>query len=240
MQAMIFAAGLGTRLYPLTQDKPKALVEVMGKPLLQHAIEKIRDLGITYIVINTHHFAEKISRFVEENNSFGLDIHISYEEELLETAGGLAYARKLLKPDEDTLLYNADVLTGVDLEALIAYHQKHKPLATLSVRMRDTQRYLLFNDQFELSGWTNIKTGEKRFCRPPACGFSAFAFSGMHIVAPHMLPLLGEPRKGSLIEFYLQQGENHNILGLRQEKEYWFDCGKPEKLEAAESYLKSI
>lgn len=238
MQALIFAAGLGTRLFPLTKDKPKALVEVMGKPLLQHAIEKIAAIGIRHIVINTHHFADKIDAFLELHQNFGLDIHVSHETELLETAGGLAYAKPLLLPDEDILLYNADVLTGIDLEALVAKHKEEMPLATLSVRMRDTSRYLLFNDQFHLSGWTNTQTGEKRFCRPPACGFSAFAFSGIHVVSPHIFNLLGKPRKHSLTNFYLDNGENFNIVGFRQEKEYWFDCGKVEKIEEAEKHLK--
>jgi NDP-sugar pyrophosphorylase family protein len=240
MQALIFAAGLGTRLYPLTKDRPKALVEVMGKPLLQHAIENLQSVGINDIVVNVHHFADKIVQFLSDHDNFGLNIQVSKEEELLETAGGLAFAKPLFNTNEDILLYNADVLTGISLKDLIEKHQEEKPLATLSVRMRDTSRYLLFNDRFELSGWTNTNTGEKRFCRPPACGFSAFAFSGIHIVSPHVFNLLGEPRKRSLTDFYLEQGENHNIIGLRQEDEYWFDCGKVEKIEAAENYLKGL
>ena len=145
MKALLFAAGLGTRLKEHTQDKPKALVSVAGKPLLQHAIEHLKQFGISDITINVFHFAEQVISFVKENNSFGIDMHISDErDQLLDTGGGLKKAGTFLKGNEPILIYNVDVISNLDLNSLLKYHQEQKALATLVVRQRETSRYLMF------------------------------------------------------------------------------------------------
>ena len=159
--AMIFAAGLGTRLYPLTADRPKALVEVCGKPLLEHVINKLTSNGFDKIVINVHHFADKIISFINDNN-FNADIRISDErQELLDTAGGLKFAEPLFQGADNILMYNVDILSDIDLKKLYQYHAEHGALATLAVKRRETSRYFIFDENnMQLVGWKDIGTGE--------------------------------------------------------------------------------
>jgi len=237
MKAMIFAAGLGTRLRPLTDNKPKALVEVAGKTLLQRVIEKVSDAGFKEIVVNIHHFGDQIIDFLERNNNFGLDIQISDErDELLDTGGGILKARPLLEGSEPFLVYNVDVLCSLDLKKLLQWHRKHQALATLVVRKRDTARYLLFDEDMQLSGWTNIKTGEVKMARQKP-EVDKFAFSGIHIIESSVFPLITETGKFPIIPMYLRLAEQNAIYGFEDTSDLWMDLGKPGQLKVAEERL---
>jgi NDP-sugar pyrophosphorylase family protein len=237
MKAMIFAAGLGTRLYPITKDRPKAMAEVNGITLLEHNIRFIAAQGFDEIIVNIHHFADKVIDFLKSKNNFGLNIEVSYEKELLDTAGGLAKAADFFD-DEDFLLYNVDVVSNIDLRKMLAHHQQNKAIATLAIRQRETSRYLLFDENHHLAGWRNKSTGEEIVVRAKG-DFSEFAFSGIHIISPKMLPLLGDIRKHSLTPFYLEIAKENTIAGYEHNDDSWFDCGKPETLKQAENYLKN-
>ena len=239
MKAMIFAAGLGTRLYPITKDRPKAMAEVNGVTLLEHNISFIAAQGFDEIIVNVHHFADKVVDFLKSKNNFGLKIEVSYEKELLDTAGGLAKAADFFD-DEDFLLYNVDVVSNIDLQKMLDHHQQNKAIATLAIRHRETSRYLLFDDNNHLTGWRNKSTGEEilvgAYGRTP---LREFAFSGIHIISPKMLPLLGEIRKHSLTPVYLEIAKENIIAGYEHNTDAWFDCGKPETLAQAANYLNS-
>ena len=209
MKAMIFAAGLGTRLRPLTDNMPKALVPVAGKPMLQHVIERMKAAGFNEITINIHHFGEQIIDFVQANQQFGITIHISDERgELLDTGGGIKKARPFLDGDEPFLVHNADILTDVDLHKLYQHHLTNNADATLLVSQRNTSRYLLFDNDNRLKGWVNKTTGE---VKPQGFSYnenklSELAFGGIHIISPRLFHLLeGEQWQGkfSIISFYL-------------------------------------
>ncbi|MEM6802196.1 MAG: nucleotidyltransferase family protein [Bacteroidota bacterium] len=241
MKAMIFAAGLGTRLRPLTNDRPKALVEVHGKALLEWVILKIREQGIRDVVINVHHFADKIETFLSDNKNFGLNISISDERELLlETGGGLKFAKDLLRGNEPILIHNADIISDIDLQAFIQFHQENKALASLAVSKRNTSRYLHFDEENLLTGWENIHTGEVRPARVPKGEIRRLAFSGIHLINPGFLDLLLEEGKFSIIEVYLRLASQRRILAYEHQNKNWFDVGKAENLPLAEAYLKKI
>ena len=236
MKALLLAAGLGTRLKEYTQDKPKALVNLAGKPLLQQAIEHLKKQGITDITINVFHFADQVISFVEENNSLGIDIHISDERpQLLDTGGGLKKAGAFLKGDEPILIYNVDVISNLDLNVLLEYHQEQKALATLVVRSRETSRYLMFDQNLQLSGWKNFSNGETIISRPESfADAQPLAFSGIHIVQPEILELITEEGKLSIMDLYLRLAKDHSIKAFIDHSDLWMDLGKPEQLLAAE------
>jgi len=238
MKAMIFAAGLGTRLYPITKDRPKAMAEVNGVTLLEHNIRFIAAQGFDEIIVNVHHFADKVINFLKSKDNFGLNIEVSHETELLDTAGGLAKAAHFFG-DEDFLLYNVDVVSNIDLRKMLQHHQNNKAIATLAIRNRATSRYLLFNENQHLVGWRNKNTGEEILVgQQNKESLKEFAFSGIHIISPQMLSLLGEIRKHSLTPFYLQIAKENTIAGYEHDADSWFDCGKPETLAQAALYLK--
>jgi len=237
MKAMIFAAGLGTRLYPLTSSVPKALVKVAGKTLLQRAIEKVSQAGFNEIVINIHHFGDQIIEFLNLNQYFGLNIRISDErEQLLDTGGAIVKAASLLKGTEPFLVYNVDVLSNLDLSRLYDYHVKNGGIATLAVRDRQTSRYLLFDREMRLSGWKNISTGEEKISRRSEA-YNVFAFSGIQFIDPAVLDMITETGKFSLIPLYLRLAEAHAIYGFNDTSSLWMDLGKPGQLEEAERLL---
>ena len=239
MKAMIFAAGLGTRLHPLTIDKPKALVEIAGKTLLQLAIEKVSSAGYRDIVINTHHFGNQIIDFLERNNNFGLNIAISDErDKLLDTGGGILKAASYFSANGPFLVYNVDVLSNIDLEALRNFHLEKGGLATLAVRDRKTARYLVFNEDMMLSGWKNIKTGEEKVVRESIIQ-RMFAFSGVQLIDPSIFSLITESGSFSLISLYLRLAKTERIFGYIDTSSLWMDLGKPEQLKEAEKFLKS-
>ncbi len=237
MKAMIFAAGLGTRLYPLTADRPKALVEVAGKTLLQRAIEKVSDGGFNQLVINIHHYGEQIIRFLEANNNFGLSITISDErDQLLDTGGGIMKAAPWLDGDEPFLVYNVDVLSNIDLQLFRKYHEERGGLATLAVRDRKTSRYLAFDESMQLTGWRNVSTGEEIISRNIP-NSRLFAFSGIQLIDPAIFSLIAERGSFPLIPLYLKLAGNHPIMGYNDQSSLWMDLGKPDQIIAAEKLI---
>jgi len=239
MKAMIFAAGLGTRLYPFTLDRPKALVEVAGKTLLQLAIEKVSSYGYNELVINIHHFGSQIIEFLEKNNNFGLDIVISDErDQLLETGGGILKAAPYLDGDEPFLVYNVDVLSDIDLSLFRKYHKERGGLATLVVRDRKTARYLAFDEAMQLAGWKNIKTGEVIASRNMQ-NAQMLAYSGIQLINPAIFKLITETGNFPLIPLYLRLASHHQIIGYNDHSSLWMDLGKPDQLKEALQYIVS-
>lgn len=240
-QAMIFAAGLGTRLKPLTDTMPKALVRVGGKPLLEHVVLRLKDAGYERIVVNVHHFADQIIDFLKEQNNFGLDIRISDEREaLLETGGGIKKALPLFDPTEPILIHNVDILSNLDLQSL----PTDAPL--LVVSQRQTKRYLLFNDEMRLQGWTNIETGEVKGPiadrqRSKVDGQRLLlAFSGIHMFHPSLAPLLADwPDRFPIMDFYLQACGTHLIRGYKAHDLRLLDVGKLDSLDQAETFIRT-
>ncbi|HKJ41712.1 MAG TPA: nucleotidyltransferase family protein [Sunxiuqinia sp.] len=240
MKAMIFAAGLGTRLKPLTDDRPKALAEISGKTLLQRCIENLKRQGISDVVINVHHFSTQIISFLKEHNNFGLHVQISDESsELLETGGGLLKARPLLMGDQPILIINVDVLTDLDFQKLEGFHQHEKALATLVVRRRKTSRYLMFDTNRQLTGWKNLKSGTTKVCRMNDFENSnEYAFSGIQLIQPELLDLITETGRFSIINLYLRLAEKHSIKAFVDEQSNWMDLGKYEQLEEAKQLIQ--
>jgi len=237
MKAMIFAAGLGSRLYPLTADKPKALVEVAGKTLLQRAIEKVKEAGYHELVINIHHFGDQIIRFLATNNNFGLSVTVSDErEQLLDTGGGILKAAQWLESVEPFLVYNVDVLSNIDLNLFRKYHMEKGGLATLAVRDRDTARYLIFDESMQLSGWKNIKTGEEILSRNIPSN-KLLAFSGIQLIDPSIFKFITETGRFSSIPLYLRLATDHRIIGYYDQSSLWMDLGKPDQIAEAEKFL---
>lgn len=236
MKAMIFAAGLGTRLNDETSRKPKALVDVGGKTLLQHAIEKLKNEGVSEIVINVHHFSNLVISFLK-NNDFGIKIHISDEtEKLLDTGGGLKKAEIYFNGNEPILIYNVDIISNLNLKLLLKDHLKTKALVTLAVRNRETQRYFKFDQNKQLVGWINKKTGESKISRQENFENAIeMAYSGIHIVQPEIFSLMPEIDRFSITNFYLELAKTHSIKGYFDDSDLWMDVGKPEQLEEARS-----
>ena len=238
MKAMIFAAGLGTRLKDETQNKPKALVEVGGKTLLQRTIKKLKKEGISEIVVNVHHYPDLIKKFIA-NNDFGIPVKISDEtNELLETGGGLKKAAPLLHGTDPVLLYNVDILTDVNLADVIDAHRKSNALVTLVVRDRETQRYFKFDSSKKLVGWVNKKTGEQKISVNENFEEAReMAFSGIHVIQPEAYKLFPDEKRFSLTDWYLELAKNHIIRGYFDESDFWMDVGKPDELaEARKKY----
>lgn len=240
LKALLFAAGLGTRLKEHTQNRPKALVVLAGKPLLQHAIEHLKQSGISDITINVFHFAEQVISFLEENNSFGINIHISDErDQLLDTGGGLKKAGIFLAGNEPILIYNVDVISNLDLNVLLKYHQEQKALVTLVVRSRETSRYLMFDKDFQLSGWKNFSSGETLISREESFpDAQPLAFSGIHIIQPKLLELITEEGKFPIMDLYLRLAKTHLIKAFVDQSDLWMDLGKPEQLSLAEEFFR--
>jgi NDP-sugar pyrophosphorylase family protein len=238
MKAMIFAAGLGTRLKEETQTKPKALVEVGGKPLLQHAIEKLITEGVSEIVVNVHHFSGMVIQWIKSNH-FGIPVLISDETNLLlDTGGGLKKAATMLSGIESILVYNVDIISDINLKSLANEHLKSGALATLAIRKRISQRFLKFDSQYRLTGWVNKKTGETKIAVPGLFEYSnEYAYSGIHIVNPEIFGLMPVEERFSIIDLYLQLAKNHLIKGYVDDSDLWIDVGKPGELEFARKRL---
>ena len=241
MQAMIFAAGLGTRLKPLTDRIPKALVSVGGEPLLKRVIFQLKDAGFTRIVVNVHHFSQQIIDYLRENNNFGMDIRISNEsDKLLETGGGIKKAWPLFDQTEPILIHNVDILSNVNLQK---FYQNAPLAARLLVSERKTKRYLLFDDTMRLVGWTNIETGEVKSPYPHLNpkDYQMYAFSGIHMVAPSLFPLMEEESdKFPIMDFYLKHCDKVRIEGYVKNDLKLMDVGKQETLKEAEAFLKEL
>lgn len=229
MKAMIFAAGLGTRLQPITTSIPKALVKVRGKALLEHAIEKLKLSGIDEIIINVHHFPDQIIAFIN-SKSFGIPIQISDERNLLlNTGGGLKKAATFFDKNA-FLVYNVDIISDIDLSEPINVHLKNKAVATLVVRDRDTKRYLLFDENNILCGWKNIETGEQIIVNENK-EMTPLAFSGIHIIDPLIFDLMPDDECFSMIDLYLEIAKFHTIKAFNDKNSNWMDVGKIEQLE---------
>ncbi len=231
---MVFAAGLGTRLRPLTNDRPKALVEVNGKPLLQIALERLRLAGVRQVIVNVHYLAEQIIRFLEQPQFADLHIAISDESDLLlDTGGGLKKASWFFADGQPFILYNADVVTNLDLESMYAAHLRSGALATLAVRDRPSSRFFLFDEQQRLCGWQNTGTGQQRLSRE-VTSFYPLAFSGVHVISPTFFEYMPDEAVFSILESYLRAAATETILAWRHDADIWIDVGKPEELARAQ------
>lgn len=235
MKAMIFAAGLGTRLRPLTNDRPKALVEVKGVSLLEINIRRLIHFGVREIIINTHHFSEKIDAFLKEKNNFGIRIEVSHElEQPLETGGGLKKAAWFFEGDAPFLICNADILSNIDLKKMYNAHLENNAIATYAIQKRDTSRYMLHNREGVLCGWMNTKTKTVRMGRMSK-EVGMYSFSCFHVVSPHIFTTTPTESFFSIIDWYLAICDKYKVMGWRHDDDIWCDVGKPETLlEAAE------
>ncbi|WP_018616035.1 nucleotidyltransferase family protein [Segetibacter koreensis] len=244
-KGMILAAGLGSRLKPWTDTHPKALAVVKGKSLLQRNIEYLQQYGIKEVIVNVHHFADQVIEAIEKNKGWGSQVTISDEREvLLETGGGLLKAKPLFSDCNPIVLLNVDVLTDLNLDAMIGYHQEKKPLATLATTNRETSRYFLFDEGNNLCGWRNVKTGEerpkpesvKREEESSAIPVSKMqkAFSGIHIVEARIFSLIKQHGRFSIVDAYLDLMQEHTIKSFDHSETRFIDVGKPESIEKAE------
>lgn len=234
MKAMIFAAGLGTRLHPLTENKPKALVEVRQKPMLGHLLHRLADFGIRHFVVNVHHYAGQIEDYLALPEFSTYQIQISDERDaLLDTGGALVKARPLLRADEPVLVHNVDVWSQINIRLLIDFHNAKTALASLAVSRRETSRYLLFDHHRKLCGWKNKKTGETRMSRN-ACQMKQYlAFSGIQVLSQDFLDMMEDRGSFSIIDEYLRLSADYEILGWEHDKAYWMDLGRPEMIKRA-------
>lgn len=230
--AFVFAAGLGTRLYPLTADRSKAMVLYHNRPLIEHAINKIIEAGIHDIVINVHHFPDQIIEFVH-NHHFDARIRFSDERAYLrDTAGGLKFAEPFLKDSHFLLLYNVDILTDLDLREMFRAHLDTKSDVTLAVRDRKTSRYFVFDsDNLQLCGWKNVSTEEQVLSKNVQNRLLDLAFSGVHIMNTDFVQFIPSVEKSSLTPLYLQLMDKHKITGFLHQKDQWMDVGKYEEFK---------
>jgi MurNAc alpha-1-phosphate uridylyltransferase len=236
IKAMILAAGLGSRLKPWTDFHPKALALVHGKSLLQRNVEYLQRYGIKDVAVNVHHFAVQIVDAITKNNGWGSNITISDEtENVLETGGGFINAAAYLKETNSIVLMNVDILTELNLEAMIGYHQKEKPLATLATTNRKTSRYFLFDDANNLCGWRNVDTGEEKAAQALKGNETQKAFSGIHIIDPQIFSLVKQQGKFSMVDVYLNLMKEHTIKSFDHSEAKMIDVGKPESIAKAES-----
>jgi NDP-sugar pyrophosphorylase family protein len=240
MKAMIFAAGLGTRLRPLTNDRPKALVEVNGTPLLEFTIRRLIHFGVRDIIINVHHFADKIHAFLQENDNFGIHIVTSHEvEKPLETGGGLKKAAWFFKGNEPFIVCNADIISNIDLKKMYDTHIQSKAMATYAIQTRDTSRYMLHDTEGALCGWMNIKTKTIKMGRLSS-ELGMYSFSCFHVIDPRIFKTTPDEDFFTIIDWYLRICKKHRIMGYRHDDDIWCDIGKPETLEEAADILKQI
>jgi mannose-1-phosphate guanylyltransferase len=245
MKAMVLAAGLGTRLRPLTADRPKALVEIEGRTLLEMTLSRLHGFGIREVIVNVHHFADMIVEYLNTNSNFGMRIEISREDVLLDTGGGLKKAAWFFLDDpaqrnQPFLLHNVDVLSTIDLEHLVQFHSEHRALATLAVQERKSARYLLFDGQLQLCGRRFEQDQTTEVARPFEKA-QPLAFSGIHVISPRLFALMTEEGAFSIIETYLRlAAHGEKLLAFRADDYYWRDLGTPESLkQAAEDSKRS-
>ncbi|MBD3224670.1 MAG: NTP transferase domain-containing protein [Caldithrix sp.] len=241
MKAMILAAGLGSRLQPLTNSKPKALIEINGRPLLQIVIERLKYFGFNEIIINVHHFKQQIIDFIDHKKKFNIRIEFSREKTLLDTGGGVQKASWFFDDDKPFLLHNVDILTDVDYRKLIKDFEETNPLALLAVNARSTHRFLLF-DQGTLCGWENVETGERILLRKDINRANRAAFMGIHFISPQIFRYFPEEQQAfSILETYLQAAEKGAVIRrMNFNNHTWIDVGKKESLEQAETVLEKL
>ncbi|MCQ2082972.1 MAG: NTP transferase domain-containing protein [Bacteroidaceae bacterium] len=243
MNALILAAGLGTRLGSYTQDRPKALVEIAGRTMLEHQLRRLSSFGFDHFTVNVHHFAPMITDYLEQNRNFGLDIRISDESGLLlDTGGGIRKAMHMFSSSGPVLVHNVDIFSSADLKALYDRHVANKSSATLLTQKRQTHRYMYFDDRGRLTGWCNVKTGQTKSPYPtfvPQFN-EALAFQGIHVLSPDLLPSLDkiETPTFSITDFYV---DSCSVLDIRRYSipdMLWADAGRPETLEMADKIVR--
>ena len=243
MKAMVLAAGLGMRLRPLTNDRPKALVEVAGRTLLEITLSRLCSFGVSEVIINVHHFADLVIEYLKKNNNFGMRIEISREEVLLDTGGGLKKAAWFFLEDSERgedpfILHNVDVISTIDLKRMANSHLENRALATLAVQQRKTSRYLLFDPQLRLCG-RQIDGDPKPEIVKPADKLEPLAFSGIHVISPRIFPMLREDGVFPIVPAYLRlAGQGEKIGGFRADQYYWRDLGKPGNITQAAQDLE--
>jgi mannose-1-phosphate guanylyltransferase len=241
MKAMILAAGLGTRLRPLTDLRPKALVEVAGRPLLEITLLRLREFGIREVIVNVHHFADMVVDYLKTNNNFGMRIEISREDVLLDTGGGLKKAAWFFLEDsssEPFLLHNVDVLSTIDVPRMARSHREYSALATLAVQERKSSRQLLFDDSHQLCGRETGPGGAGEIVRP-CQKEQPLAFSGVHVISPRLFSMITEEGGFSIVTSYLRlAGQGEKILSFRADEYYWRDLGKAENILQAEEDIR--
>jgi mannose-1-phosphate guanylyltransferase len=246
MKAMVLAAGLGTRLRPITDNRPKALVEIAGRTLLEITLSRLYAFGIREVIINVHHFADMILDYLKTNDYFGMRIEVSREEALLDTGGGLKKAANFFLghssgSDEPFILHNVDVISTIDLRRMVQFHTENQALATLAVQDRETTRYLLFDKQLQLCGRQSGRDQKSELVRSSQQA-QPLAFSGIHVISPRFFAMMNEEGVFSIITSYLRlaaQGEK--ILAFRADEYYWRDLGTPENvLQAARDLSQKV
>ena len=244
MKAMILAAGLGTRLRPLTNDRPKALVEIAGRTMLEITLARLRTFGVHEVIVNVHHFADMVVAYLRKNGDFGMRIEISREDVLLDTGGGLKKAAYFFLQDSDGsekpfIVHNVDVISTIDLRRLVQFHKENRALATLAVQDRKTSRYLLFDEQLQLCGRRSEQDQKTEFARSSRQARAALAFSGIHVVSPRLFAMLAENGAFSIVTSYLRLASHgEKILAFRADEYYWRDLGRPDSVIEATRDLK--
>ncbi len=234
MKALVFAAGLGTRLKPLTNSMPKALVPIYNRPILEWVILRLIKFGIKEIIVNVHHFADQIIDFLNSKNHFGIKIEISHEEELLDTGGGLKKASWFFENEKDFLIHNADILSNIDLKQMYVHHINVKADATLAIRRRRTNRYLLFNDKGQLCGWRAKKENKTLWVKKAENKIDELSFCGIHIFSTKLLAELNSANKFPIINEYLKLASHYTVYGFDTEAFNWLDLGRKENLKEVE------
>jgi NDP-sugar pyrophosphorylase family protein len=241
---MVLAAGLGTRLRPLTHDRPKALVEVGGRTLLEITLARLRGFGIRDVINNVHHYADMVIEYLKAAGNFGMHIEFSREEILLDTGGGLKQAGWFLGDgaggqEEPFILHNVDVISNIDLKRMVEVHKENQGLATLAVQERKSSRYLLFDEQAQLCGRRLVKEEKTEMVRQPQ-QMTELAFSGIHVISPRIFSLLTEEGAFSIVPAYLRlAARGEKIMAFRADKYYWRDLGRPEDIRQAELDIKA-
>jgi len=242
MKAMVLAAGLGTRLRPLTDELPKALVEINGRTLLEITLTRLRSYGVSEVIVNVHHFADMIAEYLAAGQNFGLRVEISREDELLDTGGGLKKAGWFFLEngrDEPFFLHNVDVLSNIDLVQMVHSHNEHHSLATLAVQERQSSRHLLFDQQGLLCGRRFEREQRTELARPVE-PLQAFAFCGIHVISPRLLGMMRETAAFSIVETYLHlAARDEKVAAFRADGSYWRDLGTCESLKHAEEEMQS-
>lgn len=242
MRAMVLAAGLGTRLRPLTDDRPKALVELGGRTLLEITLSRLRSFAVREVIVNVHHFADMVIEYLKANHNFGMRIEISREKVLLDTGGGLKKAAWFFlesgRLDEPFLVHNVDVISTIDLARIIEFHKDSHALATLAVQERKSSRYLLFNEQLQLCGRRAGSDQDPELVRPSAY-MQALAFAGIHVISPRLLAMMIEEDVFPIVPVYLRlAGKGEPILAFRADEYYWRDLGRLDSVTQAAQDLK--
>jgi NDP-sugar pyrophosphorylase family protein len=241
MEAMILAAGLGTRLRPLTNDKPKALVDVGGQPMLERTARRVADAGFDHLVVNVHHFADRVKSVIDEKDGFDTEVSVSHEvEQNLETGGGIKHAEPQFEKDGPFLVHNVDILTDLDLKGLHDAHSESDALATLAVRPVETDRYLSVDERGHVVGYGDPETGEERLVTPPHQETEKVDFIGVQVISPRIFELMTETGVFSIINVYMRliREEDETVHVHRADDALWIDIGTHERLEQARRYVE--